>query len=421
MLVKCNLPTYFIDTKEHMFYNKYGDDMNSYIMHLDVNNAFLSWTAVDMLKKGAEVDIRTIPSVIGGDEKQRHGVVLAKSPIAKQFGIKTGETIYQARKKCPELRIFPCKHPMYKQYSDNLYSYLLEYTDKIERFSVDECFIDCTSFIRSKTEFLKFAKEISNSIKEKFEFTVNIGLSTCKILAKMASDFEKPDKIHTLYPNEIPAKMWPLPIGDLFMVGKKSVPKLNLLGIYTIGDLANYNTNIIIQKFGKFGKMIWEYANGIDKSSVHSEAEPPKGVGNSITLSEDYNNLEELNKVLLALTEKVSYRLRKHKLKASVVNVQIKTNEFITYSHQKKISTYIDTTKEIYAIAKELLLHLYQGQSIRLLGVRVDGLIDKTEEQLSLFSEHHEREESLENAMDKIKEKYGYDSITLAGKLNLHY
>lgn len=402
-----------------MFYNDCGDIMNRYIMHLDVNNAFLSWTAVEMLKNGVDIDIRTIPAIIGGDEKQRHGIVLAKSNIAKQFGIKTAETIYQAKKKCPQVRVFPSKHSMYKIYSDKLYNYLLAYTNNIERFSVDECFIDFSDLIKDRKSFLKLAKQISNDIKEKFGFTVNIGLSTNKVLAKMASDFEKPDKIHTLYLDEIKEKMWPLPIGELFMVGKRSVPKLNLLGINTIEDLAKYDKKIIIKKFGKFGEMIWNYANGIDNDIVHSEAELPKGIGNSVTLPKDCNDIVELEKILLALTEKVTYRLRKHNLKAYVINVQIKTDEFITYSHQTKLAIPTDSTKEIYNLAKKLLEQLFKNQYIRLLGVRVDNLTDGSSEQINLFENTYKKTNKLDKAIDKIKDKYGYDSITLAGKLDI--
>lgn len=388
-------------------------------MHIDVNNAFLSWTAVDMLKSGADIDIRTIPAIIGGDEKQRHGIVLAKSNIAKQFGIKTADTIYQAKKKCPQIRIFPSKHSMYQKYSNELYEYLLTYTDKIERFSIDECFVDCSDFIKNKDAFMHLAKQISKEVQEKFGFTVNIGLSSVKVLAKMASDFEKPNKIHTLYIDEIKQKMWNLPVGELFMVGKKSVPKLSLLGIGTIGDLARYDKKVIIKRLGKFGEMIWNYANGIDTDSVHYEAELPKGIGNSVTLPKDCNNLEELNKILLALSEKVSYRLRSYHLKATVINVQIKTNEFISYSHQQKITIPTDNTKEIYTVAKKLLEQLYKSQYIRLVGVRVDNLTDSKQEQINLFENNHQKLNNLDKTIDKIKNKYGYNSITLAGKMDI--
>lgn len=393
--------------------------LNRFIMHIDVNNAFLSWTAVDMLKNGADIDIRTIPAIIGGDEKQRHGIVLAKSTIAKQFGIKTADTIYQAKKKCPQIRIFPSKHSMYQKYSNELYQYLLTYTDKIERFSIDECFIDCSDFIKTRESFIKLAKQINKEVQEKFGFTVNIGLSSVKVLAKMASDFEKPNKIHTLYIDEIKEKMWNLPVGELFMVGKKSVPKLSLLGIITIGDLARYDKKILVKKLGKFGEMIWNYANGIDNDPVHYEAELPKGIGNSVTLPKDCNNIEELNKILLALSEKVSYRLRSYTLKATVINVQIKTNEFITYSHQQKITIPTNNTKEIYKMAKKLLEQLYKNQSIRLIGIRVDNLTDSNQEQINLFENNHHKLNNLDKTIDTIKNKYGYNSITLAGKMDI--
>lgn len=388
-------------------------------MHIDVNNAFLSWTAVEMLKNGYEIDIRTIPSIIGGDEELRHGIVLAKSTVAKQFGIKTAETIYQAKKKCPQLRIFPSKHTLYEEYSNLLYKYLLNYTNKIERFSIDECFIDFSDMIKDKNSFLNLANKINKEIKEKFNFTVNIGLSSSKILAKMASDFEKPDKIHTLYINEIQNKMWPLPIDELFMVGKKSAPKLQLLGINTIGDLAKYDKKIIIKKFGKFGETIWNYSNGVDNSIVNFQPEKPKGIGNSVTLPKDCKNLEELEKVLLALCEKVTYRLREQKLKASVINVQIKNNNFITYSHQTKISVPTNSTKEVYSISKKLLEQLFKNQAIRLIGVRVDSLIEEDVVQINLFQENTNKLNKLDTAFDKIKNKYGYNSITLAGKMDI--
>jgi len=231
------------------------------ILHIDVNNAFLSWAAVDMLKNGEEIDIREIPAVIGGDETRRAGIVLAKSMLAKKCGVKTAETIYSAKKKCPNLRVYSgCEYKVYKEYSNKLYQLLLEYTDKIERFSIDECFLDMTEYLMKDT-LLNKAKEISRRIKEELKFTVNIGVAHNKLLAKMASDFEKPDKIHTLFGDELEDKMWPLPISELFMLGKKTVPKLNKMKIFTIGDLAKSDKNEIIKKFGKHGLLMWEYAN----------------------------------------------------------------------------------------------------------------------------------------------------------------
>lgn len=393
--------------------------MERQILHVDVNNAFLSWTAISLLKKGSNLDIRTIPAIIGGDESKRRGIVLAKSPIAKELGIKTAEPIYFAKQKCPDLQIFPSDFTIYRHYSNLLYQLLLEYTEKVERFSIDECFLDMTDYLGNRTIF-DVAKEISQRVKKEFGFTVNIGIATNKLLAKMASDFQKPDKIHTLFPQEIPTKMWVLPVSELFMVGKKTIPKLERMGIRTIGDLAKQDKTILIHKFGKFGKVMWEYANGIDASEVISPEEEPKGIGNSITLPKDIQNIEELSEVLLALAEQVAFRLRKQNKRAYVVNVQLKTKDFISYSHQKKLEVPTDSTKTIGNVAKALLQESYKGEPIRLIGVRVDNLCSKKEIQLSLFDTNKEKQEKLDQTIDKLKEKYGYNTITIAGKMNLN-
>lgn len=235
--------------------------MERQILHIDVNNAFLSWSAVERLSMGETLDIRTIPAIIGGDEARRAGIVLAKSMLAKKYGIKTAETIYSAKKKCPSLKVYPpCEYGIYKRYSNKLYNLLLEYTDKIERFSIDECFMDMTGYLMKDTLINK-AYEISQRVKEELGFTVNIGVAHNKLLAKMASDFEKPDKVHTLFEEEIEKKMWTLPVSELFMIGKKTVPKLNNMKIKTIGDLAKREKAEIVKKFGKHGALMWEYAN----------------------------------------------------------------------------------------------------------------------------------------------------------------
>ena len=392
--------------------------MEKRILHVDVNNAFLSWSAVERLKYGEKVDLRTIPAIIGGDESQRKGIVVAKSNIAKQFGIKTGEPIYQARKKCPSIVIIPGDHGVYRKYSDNLYKLFCEYTNKVERFSIDECFLDLTEFIKPGEDIFKIAIEIKERVKREFGFTVNIGISDDKILAKMASDFEKPDKIHTLFKKEIEYKMWNLPVSELFMVGKKSINKLERLGIKTIGDLAKKDERFMIKNFGKYGYMIWTYANGNSNEEVNYIEARPKGIGHSITLPYDMCTIDELNPVLVRLSEQVSYRLRKENMLASVVNVQLKNNEFEVYSHQKKLSHRTDSSKEITYAAKDLLKELYKGDKIRLIGIRVDGLCEKNEIQLSLFDEKDDdKNKKIDKAIDLIKEKYGYGIIKKAGEM----
>lgn len=391
--------------------------MQREILHVDVNNAFLSWLAVYKLEQGESLDIRTIPAVIGGDEKQRHGIVLAKSNLAKQFGIKTGEPLYSARKKCPTIKIYESNFKVYKRYSDMLFELLQEYSFKIERFSIDECFVDMTEFLNNR-KLIDVAYEISKRVREELKFTVNIGVAHNKLLAKMASDFQKPNRVHTLYEKEIPRKMWTLPISELFMVGKRTFPKLYNMNIRTIGDLAKSDKNLLIKKFGKFGKVMWEYANGIDDSEVNYLKQKPKGVGNSTTVSQDITNIEKIEEVLLALTEHTTYRLRKYNMVGSVVSVQLRTSDFKNYSHQRKLNFATNSTKEIFKVAKDLVRQLYKNEPIRLIGIRIDNLCDEEEKQISLFEDINiKKQEKLDKVVDNIKDKFGYEMITRAGDM----
>ena len=394
--------------------------MEKQILHVDVNNAFLSWTAVYMLKNGYPLDIRTIPSIIGGDEEKRSGIVLAKSPIAKKLGIVTGEPIYFARKKCNKLEVFPSNFKIFNKYSNDLYNLLLEYTDKIERFSIDECFLDLTGYLQNR-KLIDIAYEINKRVEKELKFTVNVGVSSNKLLAKMASDFEKPNKVHTLYEYEIEDKMWTLPVSELFMIGRKTVPKLYNLGIKTIGDLAKTNKEFLSKRFGKFGIMIWNYANGIDDSEVKNTKEDPKSIGNSVTLPKDIKSIDEIQKIVVALCEQVSFRLRKYNLIANTVNVQLRTKDFVDYSHQKQLKYATSSTKQILETAKDVLLEMYKNEPIRLVGVRVDNLENKDEIQLSFFSQEEveKKQDKLDTVLDNLKNKYGYNFITRAGELEI--
>ncbi|GAA0738095.1 DNA polymerase IV [Clostridium oceanicum] len=384
--------------------------MNKIIFHVDVNSAFLSWTAVDLINKGEKVDLREIPSVIGGDISQRKGVVLAKSHIAKKYGIKTGESIFSAKKKCSKLTIVRPNFDVYKKSSKDLMNLLSAYTERIEKFSIDECFLDLT--YSNYKEPIKLALEIKEKIHKELGFTVNIGISTNKVLAKMASDFEKPNKIHTLYKNEIKEKMWPLPVENLFMVGEKSKQKLNTIGVYTIGDLANMPLQLTKGKFKKYGIMIWNYANGIDNSEVKNEGYKNKCISSSTTLSYNITKKEEAFKVLLNLSEDVCYRLRKLKKNCLSISVTIRNNDFKDYSHQKKIKNSTSSTEEVYNISKKLFLEMWNNEPIRLLGVSISNICKEEYYQVTLFEDKKKNKSSnLDRTIDGIREKYGENYI----------
>ncbi|HJC34603.1 DNA polymerase IV [Mediterraneibacter glycyrrhizinilyticus] len=390
------------------------------IFHIDVNSAYLSWTAVEQLKNGATVDLREIPAIIGGDQKSRHGVVLAKSPAAKRYGIRTGEPVANAFRKCPNLAMYPPDHKMYREKSRRLMEYLRTFTKEIEQVSVDECYMDFTGIAGRYHSPVDGAAEIKDGIRDKFGFTVNIGISTNKLLAKMASDFEKPDRIHTLYPEEIKEKMWPLPIGELYMAGRSSVEVLKKLEINTIGDLAQADLKLIMLHLKSHGKMLWEFANGIGTSVVQSEPDEAKGIGNSTTLSEDAATIEEVTPVFERLAQSVGSRLKKAEKKAGMVSMEIKYYDFRTVSHQIQLDKPSNDPEVLKETACSLFLEVWSGEPVRLLGIRTSKLSDETApEQLSIFDielpkEPDEKHKRLKKAMDEINGKFGEGAVMKA-------
>lgn len=401
--------------------------MSQIIFHIDVNSAYLSWTAVEQLKNGDGEDIRTKNAIIGGSQESRHGIVLAKSMSAKKYGIRTGEPVAHAIRKCPGLVIMPPNHRLYQEYSRKLMEFLYTYTPDIEQVSVDECYLDFTGIAHQFVSPVTAALKIKDEVCERFGFTVNIGISSNKLLAKMASDFEKPNKVHTLFPEEIKEKMWPLPIWELYMAGKSSVETFKKLEIHTIGDLAKADPKIIELHLKSHGRMLWEFANGIDHSRVVSEKTDAKGIGNSTTLPKDAATEEEAREVLLALAESVGGRLRKARQRANMVSVEIKYHTFKTSSHQKQLDNGTNSDSILYQAAAELFKELWSGEPIRLLGIRSSKLVKEDEpEQLSIFdipvSEENvkgkekkpvspKKRKQLDKALDEIRKKYGEDAV----------
>ena len=440
------------------------------IFHIDVNSAFLSWTACGLLEKGGAddsascadltqkntsdpasdaavnapattlppTDIREIASVIGGSEKSRHGIVLAKSTLAKQYGIVTGEPLFQARRKCPGLVVVPPNYQLYVRKSDQLIRMLHEYTPLIQQYSIDEAWMDMTGIQEAQADPVGFATRLKDRIHRELGFTVNIGISVNHLLAKMGSELRKPDRVHTLFPEEIPQKMWPLPIGELFMAGKSSVKALNNLGIRTIGELAASDPKLITLNLKSHGTMLWNYANGIDNSPVCSTPAEAKGIGNSTTLSCDLTKECEAVPILHSLAESVASRLRKAHKKAGSICVEIKYYDFQSVSRQTQIDIPTNSTDLITQTSKRLFHELWNQQPVRLLGIRTTKLVDENEPvQLSLFDldfsdisanktnanadfpkkPSPEKQKKLDAALDSIRKKYGKKAVTRASEM----
>lgn len=408
------------------------------IFHIDVNSAYLSWTALSRMQAHpAAADLRTIPAIIGGDEKTRHGIVLAKSIPAKKYGIRTGEPVASALRKYPLLTIVPPDRRLYNQRSHELMELLYTYTSDLEQVSIDECYMDYAPISRRFSSPKSAARQIADHIKNKLGFTVNIGVAPNKLLAKMASDFEKPDKVHTLFPEEIPQKMWPLPVSELFMVGNSSAQRLLELGIRTIGELAHTDPAFLQLQFKSHGQTMWEYANGIDNTPLNADNHELKGIGNSTTLSSDVQNAADAKKILLSLSEQVSSRLRKSHQLARTVTIEIKYNNFQSYSKQTQLFSPDATSGILYEYACRLFDELWDGTPIRLLGLRTSKLLpEDAPVQLSLFDFglstatnlpekdtknrqssatqtcNAEKQKRLEVAIDQIRKRYGADAVT---------
>ena len=381
------------------------------IFHIDVNSAYLSWTAVRMLQLGETTeDIREIPSIVGGNTDERHGIVLAKSILAKRYNIKTGEPVVDALKKCPNLKIFKPNYRLFMDCSNAMYNLLYEYSPKIQRYSVDEVFIDMSHF---KENYMEKAIEIQNRIRSELGFNVNIEISTNKLLAKMASDLEPKNAIHTLFKEEIQNKMWTLPVDNLFMVGRATKSKLDKLNINTIGELANFDIGILESIFKSHGKVIYNYANGIEESSVRKyNYINVKGIGNSTTIAWDVTSKEEALKIILSLTESVCIRLRNNKSLCKVISISIKGFNFERYIHQRTLSNYTDCTEEIYKEIVKAFNESWRGEPIRQLGVRVTNLCSNEFFQSSLFdSKKLEKQRALDKTIDSIRERYGNYSV----------
>lgn len=388
--------------------------MSKIYFHIDVNNAFLSWEAVLRLKEGEKIDLRNIPSAVAGNPKTRTGIILAKSKPAKDMGIRTGDTIFQAKNKCPNLYLVPPRHNLYEQESKKLYDVLTNFSDVIEKYSIDEYFIE---YIPLLGNYLDVAKKIQQTIYENLGFTVNIGISDTKYLSKVASDFEKPNKIHTLFKSEIEKKFWPLPIENMFLLGSKTATKLRKIGIDSVFKLAHTDLSILKTHLKSQGEELFNFAWGKDIDKRHEKKSIPKSVGHSKTSSYDLIHLDEIYNFLLDIVNETSIRLRKENMKTNTITVTVKTSNFKVYSSSYTIDFATNITSKLFKTSKNIFNEMYKGEPLRLVGVSFSNLeIDKVQ-QLNIFETLDEKQHKADVAIDNLLDKYKDITITRASLL----
>ncbi len=387
------------------------------IFHVDVNSAFLSWSAayrVEVL--GEQEDLRNVPAVVAGDRKSRHSIILAKSIPAKKYGIQTGEPLFQALEKCPQLRIVEPDYELYVGASRRFVELLRQFSPQVQQYSIDEAWVDMTGTRLLWGPPLLAAEQMRRRVREELGFTVNIGISSNKLLAKMAGDFEKPDKIHTLFPEEMERKLWPLPVRDLFLVGAATERKLRRLGINTIGELAGADVQLLKKRLGKQGETIWHFANGRNAEAVTPEPAENRGYGNSVTTSQDVITHEQAHQVLLSLCETVAMRMRRDGKCGSCVSVHLRTNAFRHFSHQAMLHGATDITSQIYEAACAVFDEAWDGVTpLRQLGVQMTRLSGERYQQYDFLSglspQQYERKLKLDETVDNLRDKYGEDII----------
>lgn len=391
--------------------------MDSIVCHIDVNSAFLSWTAAYRVKMlGERQDLRDIPSAICGNSDTRHGIILAKSGPARQYGVKTGEPLYQARQKCPRLTVAPPDYALYTAASRQFVALLKEMAPVVEQYSIDEAWIDIGGTEKLYGPPARAAELIKNRIRDELGFTVNVGVSSNKLLAKMASDFEKPDRVHTLFPAEMPDKLWPLPVRNLFMVGPATERKLAAIGIRTIGQLAKADPERLKLRLHQYGGLIWNFANGRCPDAVRDEAALNKGYGNSVTTPADVTDRGLACRVLLSLAENIGFRIRKDGQAGSCVTVFFRTADFANFSRQQQLPDPTDATLEIYRAACRLFDRLWDGRTpLRQLGVYLSRTGCRSGRQAALFEDdRYDQLVRADQAVDGIRARFGERAILRA-------
>ena len=381
--------------------------MERIILHSDCNSFYAS---VECLH---HPEIREKPVAVGGDIEQRHGIILAKNQLAKQFHVSTGEAIWQAKQKCPELIVLPPNFPLYLRFSRLARDIYLDYSNRVEPFGLDEAWLDITSSENQKDKGERTAQEIRKRIREELGITVSIGVSYNKIFAKLGSDYQKPDAVTLITKENYRQIAWPLPVSDLLYVGPATKRKLNGFGVHTIGELAQTPVEILRSKFGKIGDVLWCFSNGLDSSPVADFQNQPvvKSIGNSTTAPRDLERDEDVKMILYVLADSVARRLREQGLKGRTIHISVRDNSLFSFTRQKSLLSYTNLTGEIAGEALSLFREHYRWKRpVRSVGISVSDLAaDTIYSQTSLFCDEVKREkmERLDKALDRLKARFG--------------
>ena len=358
---------------------------------------------------------RTCPWLWPGDKESRHGIILAKNMLAKQMGVQTAEPIWQAKRKCPNLQLVPPHRERYLQYSRMAQEIYYRFTDQVEAFSLDECWLDVYGSERLFGDGEQIAQQIRQAVKEELGLTVSIGVSYNKVFAKLGSDYKKPDAVTVFGREQMEPVIWKLPAQALLFVGPHTEKTLEKFGIHTIGDIARMELPAMRRMLGKTGEALWTYANGLDHSPVAAAGagEPPKTIGNSTTLPHDVTSEEEVRRVLLELAESVASRLRRQGMKAGEVQLTVKNGDFQEYQRQCRLEPAVCDARSLYKAALELYRREDRRWAVRLLGLRAGKLVEAGAAQMSFFenTQDLEREERLETAVDALRERFGGGSV----------
>lgn len=388
--------------------------MERTILHCDCNSYYASVELID------KPEFKNMPVAVCGDPESRHGIILAKNEEAKKFGIKTAETIWKAKQKCPNLVLLSAHHEKYAYYCEKINEIYLQYTDQVERFSVDESWLDVTGSLHLYGTGKEIADTIRKRIREEIGITISVGVSFNKVFAKLGSDYKKPDATTVITRENYRDILYKLPVADMLFVGKSAANTLNSVGILTIGDLANTSRERISALLGKAGESIWENANGLDKSEVKKfdDVDPVKSVSNSITFVRDLVGVEDIRAGLTVLCDSVGARLRKQGLYCTTVQIQIRDPYFKTIQRQRTLENATNSTRVLFDVAFDIIKSCYSmAAPIRLLGVGATGLTTSLAEQISLLDDGAEKRlksAKLDKTMDEIREKYGKESVGFA-------